>query len=539
MTDTVLAVLVVALVGLYLHAHARCRRLAVALAGGEERLRRVAWVTNDAIWDWNLTTGDVWWSEGVGTLFGHAPDEVGRDAAWWLGRVHAEERDRVVSSIAAVIDGGGTLWSAEYRFRRADGSFADVVDRASVIRDAKGQPVHMLGAMADVTERKRAEAELREQREILDQSAKLAAMGQLLAGVAHELNNPLSAVIARAELLSHLLGEGPLGVHAQKVSEAAERCGRIVKNFLALARRRPTRYQRVHLDQVVRDALELLVYRLRVDNVEVALELPDDLPMLWADPHQLHQVVVNLVTNAHQALRGRGEPSRLTIGAAFEPARMRNVLRVADTGPGIPAEIRARIFEPFYTTKAPGQGTGLGLSLCQSIVEGHGGTIRVEERPGGGAVFVLELPVEGLPDDSRDPAPPGAPLPVHGKRILVIDDDAEVAVLLQDALRAAGNHVEIAPNGLVALEKLERLACDAILCDLKMPDLDGPGFFQQITRRHPHLVSRVAFLTGDSLSPESHEFIDLSGAPCLAKPFSLGEVYDVIRGLTREMPVVV
>ena len=539
MTDTILVVLVVTLAGLYLHARARGRRLAAALAGGEERLRRVAGVTNDAIWDWNLTSGDVWWSEGVGTLFGYTADQVGRDAAWWLGRVHAEERDQIVSSLAAVIDGGGTLWSAEYRFRLAGGSFADVVDRACVVRAADGQPVHMLGAVTDVTERKRATAELREQREILAQSEKLAAMGQLLAGVAHELNNPLSAVIARAELLSHLLGEGPLGVHAQKVSEAAERCGRIVKNFLALARRRPTRYQRVRLDQVVREALELLVYRLRVDNVEVALEMPSDLPMLWADPHQLHQVVVNLVTNAHQAMRGRGEPGRLTIGAAFEPARMRNVLRVVDTGPGIPADIRARIFEPFYTTKAPGQGTGLGLSLCQGIVEGHGGAIRVEARPGGGAVFVVELPVEGLADGGRDAAPSGAPLPVRGKRILVIDDDTEVAVLLQDALRAAGNHVEIAPNGLVALEKLERLACDVILCDLKMPELDGPGFFQQITRRHPRLVSRIAFLTGDSLSPESHEFIDLSGAPCLAKPFGLGEVYDVIRGLTREMPVAV
>jgi len=362
---------------------------------------------------------------------------------------------------------------------------------------------------------------LGEQREILAQSEKLAAMGQLLAGVAHELNNPLSAVIARAELLSHLLGDGPLGVHAQKVAEAAERCGRIVKNFLALARRRPTRYQRVHLDRVVREALELLVYRLRVDNVDVAVELADDLPLLWADPHQLHQVVVNLVTNAHQAMCGPREPKRLTIGAVFDPERMRNVLRIADTGPGIPAEIRARIFEPFYTTKAPGQGTGLGLSLCQSIVEGHGGTIGVEEGAESGAVFVVELPVEGLPDGGQDATPSGAALPVRGKRILVIDDDAEVAALLQDALRAAGNHVEVAPNGLVGLEKLERLAWDAILCDLKMPELDGPGFFQQVTRRHPRLISRIAFLTGDALSPESHEFIDLSGAPsCRAAPSS-------------------
>ena len=539
MTTAVLLLLLAALLGLVLHLRARCRRMAAAVASGEERLRRVARVTSDAVWDWDLTTGDVWRSEGVGTLFGYAPDAVGHDAAWWLGRVHPDERERVVSGISAVIDGGGTLWSAEYRYRRADDSFADVADRADVIRDAKGQAVRMLGAMTDVSARKRAEAELREQREILAQSEKLAAMGQLLAGVAHELNNPLSAVIARAELLSHLLGEGPLGVHAQKVSEAAERCGRIVKNFLALARRRPTRYQRVHLDRVVREALELLVYRLRVDNVEVVLELPEDLPMLWADPHQLHQVVINIVTNAHQAMHSRGEPGRLTLGAAFEPARMRNVLRIADTGPGIPAAIRARIFEPFYTTKAPGQGTGLGLSLCQSIVEGHGGSIRAEEGPDGGAVFVVELPVEAIAESDREAAPAGAPLPVRGKRILVIDDDAEVAVLLQDALRAAGNHVEIAPNGLVALEKLERLACDVILCDLKMPELDGPGFFQQITRRHPRLVSRIAFLTGDSLSPESHEFIDLSGAPCLAKPFSLGEVYDVIRGLTREMPVAV
>ncbi|MBI3325345.1 MAG: hypothetical protein HYZ81_01385, partial [Nitrospinae bacterium] len=233
---------------------------------------------------------------------------------------------------------------------------------------------------------------LKEAQAQLVQTEKLATMGQLLAGVAHELNNPLSVVLGQTALLRATAGNGPLVERAEKIANAAARSARIVQNFLAIARQRPPERQRVRLNRVIQDAVELLAYPLRVDNVEVRWELADDLPPLWADPHQLHQVAVNLISNAHQALRESSPPRWLTLTTRTDLSRGRVVLEVADTGPGIAPEIQTRIFEPFFTTKPPGQGTGLGLSLCQGIVVAHGGTIGVESQVGQGTVFVVELP---------------------------------------------------------------------------------------------------------------------------------------------------
>jgi signal transduction histidine kinase len=262
--------------------------------------------------------------------------------------------------------------------------------------------------------RKQAEEQLQRQQEALIQTEKLAAMGSLLAGVAHELNNPLSVILGQAGLMRQLTEDPRLRTRAEKMAQAAERCARIVKNFLALARQRPLERQRTQLNQVIREAVDLLAYPLRVDNVTAVLDLDPALPALWADPHQLHQVVVNLVTNAHQAMRQSDPPRTITLATRLDPARGRVVLTVADTGPGIPPPIRRRIFEPFFTTKPPGQGTGLGLSLCQGIIEQHRGTIEVENPPGRGAVFRIELPVEAPP--AQPEAVAAGALPPIGSR---------------------------------------------------------------------------------------------------------------------------
>ncbi|MFQ5520992.1 MAG: sensor histidine kinase, partial [Candidatus Methylomirabilia bacterium] len=203
----------------------------------------------------------------------------------------------------------------------------------------------------DITERKRVEEELRRQREARARSEKMAAMGSMLAGVAHELNNPLAVVLGHLEILRRTAGDGSLTQRVDKIGQAAQRCARIVKNFLALARQQPTEYRRVQLSQVVEGAVELLAYQLRVDNVEVTRNLAKNAPVLWADPHQLHQVVVNLITNAHQAMHQSASPRRLTLTTRYHREQRQVSLVVGDTGPGIPLELRSRIFEPFFTTK--------------------------------------------------------------------------------------------------------------------------------------------------------------------------------------------
>ncbi|MBI4013345.1 MAG: response regulator, partial [Candidatus Rokubacteria bacterium] len=405
----------------------------------------------------------------------------------WANRIVREE-----GIPAAIRDG---IWSGETALLSRDGREIPV-SQVIIVHKAPDGSVKYLSTIArDLTERKRAEATQR-------QTEKLAAMGELLAGVAHELNNPLSVVLGHTALLRRAAGPGPLGARAEKIAHAAERCGRIVKNFLTLARQHPSDRQRVALNRIAQEAVELLAYPLRVDTVEVTLDLASDLPDLWADPHQLHQVVLNLVTNAHHAMRGAPPPRHLTLATRVDPARTRVSLEVSDTGPGIPLEIQPRIFEPFFTTKPPGQGTGLGLSLCQGTIEAHGGSISVESAPGRGATFRVELPIGTPPAAGQDAPTAGTSAPVPRKTILVVDDETEVADVLAEMLSADGHAVETAASGAIALEKLRARVYDLVLSDLRMPGLDGPGLYREVERRHPRLARRFVFLTGDTLSPE-------------------------------------
>ncbi len=285
----------------------------------------------------------------------------------------------------------------------------------------------------------------------------------------------------------------------------------------------------MNLNQVLEGAVELLAYQLRVDNVEVTLTLAPDLPMLWGDSDQLHQVVVNLVSNAHQAMLVSAPPHRLMLTSAHGAGRI--ALEVADTGPGIPAEIRSKIFEPFFTTKAPGQGTGLGLSLCQGIVERHRGTIQVESVPGRGATFRVELPLGEPPARAAaalgEVAAPAAPC-----AILVVDDEPEVAELLTEMLGEDGHRVDTAANGLAALEKLGSRSYDVVFCDMRMPGLDGPGLYRRLEESRPELVKRWIFLTGDVLGPETAEFLERTHALTMMKPFTVKDLRRLLAEVT-------
>ncbi len=372
--------------------------------------------------------------------------------------------------------------------------------------------------------------ELQHTQDRLLQTEKIAAMGQLLAGVAHELNNPLSVLIGHTTLLHRTVEGGPLAQRAEKIAAAAERCARIVKNFLALARQRPPERRNVDLNRIVRDVVELLGYPLRVDTIEIASELAPNLPVLWADEHQLHQVVVNLITNAHHALRQVPGPRRIALTTRLDPARAQVSLEVADTGPGIPADIQRRIFEPFFTTKPPGQGTGLGLSLCRGLVESHGGSLEVRSEAGQGAAFRMVLPVT-TPERGGPAAAPadGGRTAVPGKSILVVEDEHEVAEALADLLIFEGHGVETAPNGVVALDKLATRPYDVIMSDVRMPELDGPGLYRALEQRRPELCRRVIFVTGDELTPETRDFLEQVKARTVGKPFELEQIRRAIQ----------
>jgi signal transduction histidine kinase/CheY-like chemotaxis protein/sensor domain CHASE-containing protein len=384
-------------------------------------------------------------------------------------------------------------------------------------------------AHEDISEIKRAEDALRRQQETLHQSEKLAALSGLLASVAHELNNPLAALMVQSDLLREQAMDSDLTEMVTDIHQAAVRCERIVRNFLTLARPNTPERTRVQLNDVVQEALQLLRYTLQLDEIDIIQQLADDLPVLRGDPHQLHQVVVNLLTNAHQALRETPPPHQIILTTQYNTAQQEVRLEVLDTGPGIPPALQARIFEPFFTTKPAGVGTGLGLSLCQSIIAGHEGTLRVESHPGSGARFVVTLPVAVEP--SPEPPVP-EPLPstiVTGKAILVIDDEVGTAKALVRLFHRDGHSVDTAANGHLALAQLQKRPYDLILCDLRMPKLDGPGLYRSLAQDQPQLLPRFIFVTGDTLSPVAKAFLEDSQAPYLVKPFHAEEVRRIVQ----------
>jgi signal transduction histidine kinase len=374
------------------------------------------------------------------------------------------------------------------------------------------------------------EAIVRERTDQLLQSEKIATMGSLLAGVAHELNNPLAVVLGQSHLLRESAENPQVAARAEKIVTGADRCVRIVRNFLAMARQQAPERSQVGLNELVENSVELVAYELRTDNVEVVLTLADDVPILWADQHQLQQVVINIVTNAHHALRKCPPTERmLSIATRSDRALQQVRLAISDTGPGIPAPIRAKIFEPFFTTKPVGEGTGLGLSLCRSIVEQHGGTITVESEPGRGTTFEIALPVLARPASPDRSSAAETATPVGTRRILVVDDERELAEVLVEALGREGHRVEIACHGADALRRLEQHSYDLVVSDTKMPVMDGIELYRELALRFPALSKRIIFVTGDVLDAEKRRFLEASGAPFLTKPFDLGEIRRVVR----------
>lgn len=392
------------------------------------------------------------------------------------------------------------------------------------VRDERGRVVALRWQLRDLTERQQTQLQLQRQEAALAQREKLAAMGSLLATVAHELNNPLAIALMEAEILEDAVVGQPWAEHAHKLTEATARCAHLVQNFLTLARQHPPARVPVQLNAIIPPALDLLRHPLQVDNVELSLQLDDELPLLQADPHQLHQVLVNLVTNAHEALRDVSSPRRLTLLTRVSADRSRVLLEVADTGPGMPPEVQARIFEPFFTTKPIGVGTGLGLSFCRGIVESHGGTIRVASERSQGTRFQIELPVQaGLMEQSRVPTRAVQP-PSAEQSLLIADDEPGITSALAYLLRREGYRVDTVANGRSALAKLQAQAYELILCDLRMPELDGPSLYRAIATSQPELARRFLFLTGDTLSPETRAFLDGIELPRLAKPFTARDV---------------
>ena len=384
----------------------------------------------------------------------------------------------------------------------------------------------ILALARDITERKYAAQELARQREALYQREKLAALGTLLAGVAHELNNPLSVVVARAVLLEEQ-GDPATQIVAGKIRTAAERCARIVRTFLGMARQQPPERGPVAIEEVVTAALDMTAYAMRTSSVEVTLDQAGDMPHVLADADQIHQVLLNLIINAQQALQERPAPRRIRLATRHDPIADRVRISVADNGPGIPPHLRARVFEPYFTTKPTGMGTGVGLAVSLGIVEAHGGELTVECPDEGGAVFTIALPVACIEEAAVQTRAP-AQASRNRRSILIVDDESEIREALAGILSGGQQRVVTVGSGHEALERLVAEDFDAILTDVRMPGLDGRALYQEIARRWPRRAGRVVFVTGDTLSAALNDFVSDSGRPVVHKPFLPSDVRRII-----------
>jgi two-component system, NtrC family, sensor kinase len=372
----------------------------------------------------------------------------------------------------------------------------------------------------------------------LIQSEKLSAVGEFVAGVAHELNNPLAAVMGFSEML-RIADVGEKNRHyLDLVFKSAQRCQKIVQSLLSFARRQQPERRPVMANKLIEDVLEMVAYPLRTSNVKVITDLAEKLPPILADGHQIQQVVLNIINNARQAIEAHQGSGCITISTNGDSHLVRIV--ITDSGPGISPENLQRIFDPFFTTKEVGKGTGLGLSLCYGIIREHGGNIIPSSKPGEGATFTIELPVAdhyarfeitadamaGKKTDLNEGA---------GKKILAVDDEESLLHMMKEELGRHSYEVTTATNGETALRALREKQFDLIVCDLKMPGLNGRQVYERLREESPEKCRRMIFVTGDIISNQLRDFFEAENCPCLTKPFSLGDLRQTIRSTLAKL----
>jgi PAS domain S-box-containing protein len=490
-----------ALLGKLMAGREERRRTAETLRESEERWQFALEGSGDGVWDNDIGTGKNYYSEQCKRMLGYEPDEIGDTLETWAGMVHPDDRDRVMEEAQRHLRGEIPVYLTEFRIRCRDGSYKWVLSRGKIMaRDERGNPLRIVGTHSDITDRKRLEEQLRK-------AQKMEAIGQLAGGIAHDFNNILTTIIGRTYLLqSRLADREDLCIHAEQIALAAERASGLTQRLLAFSREQVVELRRSSLNAVVQRASELLS-RLVREDIDLSFRFAEPPPVVLADEGRLVQVLMNLVTNARDAISGPGRILISTETARIEPLPEGTrgdvppgyyaVLSVTDNGSGLDERIRERIFEPFITTKEVGKGTGLGLAVVYGIVRQHNGSITVRSEPAQGTTFSLYVPiVEGYPEEDAE----GRENPMlrgHGT-ILVAEDEDAVRALMKAILVENGYRVIEAANGVEAVERFmeNRNNIDGVLLDVIMPRMNGREACEEILKIRPDV--KILFVSGYS-----------------------------------------
>jgi two-component system NtrC family sensor kinase len=442
----------------------------------------------------------------LGILFGTA-------AVWWLVR-------RATQPLRQLRDTAEAVGRGDFSRRVKITSGDELGELAGVFNQMTENLQESLAKLEKTVEI------LRNTQAQLVHSEKLSVVGEFVAGVAHELNNPLTTLIGYSELLQMDPADEETRDSLKRISNSADRCHKIVQSLLGFARQHPPERKLSNINNVVDAVLEILIYELRTSNISVTKDYSGNLPRLMVDPHQLQQVFLNIVNNARQAIEAHQPKGNIRITTVAAGQRVQ--VRFQDDGPGISEENLAKIFNPFFTTKPVGKGTGLGLSLSYGIIQEHGGRITAESEIGRGTTFIIELPIttgtEAAPKEtSAAPTQKSAAGEGVGRKVLVVDDEPDILDLVVKVLEKDGYAVQTALDGQKALECLAKGAFDLIVSDWKMPGMNGRELHERLLEKNPLAAERMIFMTGDVLSEKVEKYLEDHGKQCLTKPFSLVE----------------
>jgi two-component system, cell cycle sensor histidine kinase and response regulator CckA len=505
-------------------------------------LALVARATNDAVRIWDVKTGDLRWPQGLQSLFGYTSSDTDDRVSFWKEKIHPEDRARATASIAEALRSSSDHWSGEYRFCRADGSYALLLERALILRDRAGIAQQFVGSLMDITARKQL------QDQVL-RSQKMEAFGQLAGGVAHDFNNFLTTILGYSDLALDSLGErSKAGRHVAEIREAAGRASALTGQLMAFSRKNPLEPRVVELNSVILN-MERSLLRLLGENISVVCHLHRDngSAHIRVDPGQLTQVLINLAVNARDAMQGNGkliiETSTVTIESAredgvslqeLEPG-VYAVISVIDSGPGMDEESKAHLFEPFFTTKP--EGSGLGLATSYGIIRQSGGSIQIESEPNHGTTVQIYLPKVAAPE--RHYGKRSGKMPTGTETIIVLEDDINVRHMSIRLLRNLGYDVIEAPT----IEDARRVFTEQpdrkvhlLLTDMVMPRMSGRTFADWLRTTSPE--TRVLFASGylrESLDPTERPDPEMF---FLAKPFTSEQLAGKVREALDQAPLV-
>ena len=501
-----------------------------ALRESEERYRGLFDRSLDSVYLHDFEGNFIDANEAALTLLGYEREEI--PSLNFALLLSEDQFPKALQTLEELKATGSQKELTEFRLRRKDGGYAYVETKASVIYH-DGKPYGILGVGRDITARKRMEAERKELEQKAQLASRLASVGEMAAGIAHEINNPLTGVIGYAQLLAGKDIPEDIRKDIKTIDEGAQRVAGVVERLLAFARQQKPERDYVDINEIIATTIRLRAYEAQTNNIGVTTQLDALLPVTVADASQLQQVFLNLIINAETEMKLARGKGNLSIKTEAVDSTIR--ISFKDDGPGIAPEKLQRIFDPFFTTRQKGKGTGLGLSVCHGIMAEHGGAICVESEPGKGATFIVELPIvteknQEEPDDSTAEEPQS----VATARILVVDDEPVVLSFVSELLSEEGYQVEAADNAEAALEKVKSERYSLILLDIKMPGTSGIELYQSIRNIAQSLARRVVFITGDVMGGDTMHFLSRTKAPYITKPFKAEQLKREIRRILTD-----